>query len=394
MFAKEGSGVDQAQLFIERNIDTLQRRFESSQWLGVVFADGNALGQIFINMDHHLNTLAANGISLGSALKVTRLFSEELEAASEWAFVTACRFIDQIAGEQQLINFGQRTVERRRIPIIPLILAGDDMTVLVQGEYALPFARRFLEALEERTGDATVCPTIKTITEVALGAPRLSAGAGVALVKHHFPFHLAHTMAESLLQSAKGAKQKVRAQDCDDKPFPVSTLDFHVLHDSSYTRLDMIRDRRLTVGSDRLYGGPYVVTPTEQLSGATAQGKLWCEQNHINHLITRIVALQARDTETGRLFLPNSQMHALREALIAGKQMADQRLAEIARHDFYGLEHLKEPQAVDDPPSLFFQRDHQYTATRFLDALTGVGFWSDTTERIRKNDQNVSGEKP
>lgn len=377
LFTTSGIAEDDAQLFIETNIDALDKRFEDSQWLGVIFADGNALGQIFIDLEKHLKTLADRGVSLGSPLEITKKFSQELEAATEWAFVRACDHIGKLGGQTASTTTAQPYKERVHVPVIPLILAGDDMTILVQGEYALPFTKQYLASFEERTGDSLHCPTIAAVTQVAFGAGRLSAGAGVALVKHHFPFHLAHKLAEDLMKSAKITKTAVLQDNSQDTPFPVSSLDFHVLYDSSYTRLEMIREHRLSVGQDRLYGGPYVITSSEDMNGAADEGKEWAEQYHIKHLLDRVNALQVRDAQNEQLLLPNSQMHALRDTLPLGKRIADERLESFASLDPFGLDKLRERQPDGTDLSLYVQRD-KHNATRFVDALTSVGFWPDT----------------
>ncbi len=247
LFKEKGGKAGADRLFPETDIDTLQRRFEGSQWLGVVFSDGNGLGQIFIDLERHLKTLRERGESMGDLRKTTSDFSKELECATEEAFYAACDHIHRIGASVERRRHGRAAGNDYRIPVIPLVLGGDDMTVLVQGEYALPFARRFLEAFERATADAGRCPTLTRVAEVALGAPWLSACAGVALVKHHFPFHLAHALAESLLRSAKLVKQKVRPAGGQQAPFPVSALDFHLMLDPSHTDLGTIRAERLTL---------------------------------------------------------------------------------------------------------------------------------------------------
>jgi hypothetical protein len=373
-FCAQGAAQQELPLFIGQSLDALQTRFMDSQWLGVVYSDGNGLGQIFMNLDGHLERLRKGGHDLGSPLEVTREFSEELEHATERAFYRACQHIGHLAGKIEESRNSRRGKPRLHIPVIPLILAGDDVAALVQGEYALPFAREFLLAFEQATRDQAECPTITRVAETALGAARLSAGAGVALVKHHFPFHLAHEIAEKLLRSSKDAKRRIVNPAKPESPYPASALDFHVLFDASYTDLDLIRGQRLTVDRDRsrLYGGPYLVTPLSDLQGTTKEGRQWAEAHHLDHLLRRVKLLNDRDAESDRLRLPSSQMHALREILSQGKDIADQRLGEFARYNELGLDDLLE--ATDPSRSLFQERDGT-RATRFVDALNSAGFW-------------------
>ncbi len=358
-------------LFLADNVDELQKWVDETQWLGVIFADGNGLGQIFLNLDDHLQRLKQQGGEDLTAFEAMRRFSEELENATKHAFFAACESVHWLGASKPKEHRYRGFIGGDRVPVIPLVLAGDDMTVLVEGEYALPFARTFLREFERKTSE---CQTIAAIAKIALGAPRLSAAAGVALVKHHFPFHLAHELAADLLKSAKKVKQNVLSQHAD-QPFPTSALDFHVLFDASYTDLDAIREHRMTTRDGaRLYGGPYVVTSLSDLNDAQPAGQSWAEAHHFDALIKRFEALNAIDPESERACLPSTQMHALREAVAQGPGVGDARLKELRWLDAKGLTAL-----VEEHDSLFVQRSDavsgSVTSTRFVDALNGAGFW-------------------
>jgi hypothetical protein len=254
------------------------------------------------------------------------------------------------------------------LPVGPLLLGGDDVTVMLDGRDALPFTRKFLEAFEEETGK-TQAPTLSRIAGKALGAPRLSAGAGVAIVKPHFPVHSSHALATALLKSAKQTKREVL--NSKSEPYPCSALDFHVLFDAAFAGLDDIRERRRKgPDGERLWGGPYVVTPMEDLKAAT--GTAWAERHHVERLLEQVGALNDHD-EDDRSRLPASQMHSLREAMSQGRGAVMQRMNEM-----HGLD-LKAFRESDGSP--FFEDGNDHVATRFLDALSSCGFWSGLVKR-------------
>lgn len=352
-------------LFIAKSADQLEQEFKGISWLGVVFSDGNGLGQIIMKFEKWLDEIHKKEKNWPDYLSTLRNFSIELDASTETAFYTACKKLEELGAAQKMKH------NRKRLPVVPLLLGGDDLTVLVHGHYALPFTQAFLEAFEHETGKEH-SPTIATIAEKALGTGRLSAGAGVAIVKSHFPFHSAHDLAESLLKSAKLTKKKVLQQG-KDEPFPCSSLDFHILFDTAYSSLDHIRQyRRTGAGKERLWGGPYVVTPIENLT--EARGIEWAQAQHLDCLLKRVEALRARDDD-GRLKLPSSQIHALREALAQGKGVADARLAEMRWLNSAGLTGL-----FDGEESLFSDNGGEESATRFLDALASTEFWGKNKE--------------
>lgn len=342
-------------LFISNSAEDVEKNFDDLAWLGVVFSDGNGLGQIVMKFDQWLDG--------ADYLETLRKFSVELDTATEEAFFLAAKEIIGAAKEQ---DGGGKL-----LPLVPLLLGGDDVTVMVDGRYALPFAKAFLDAFEKETEKQ---PTLSKIAQKALGAGRLSAGAGVAIVKKHFPFHSAHGLADSLLKSAKTTKKHV-VQGTANLPFPCSSLDFHILFDAAFSDLDDMRKKRRTAQSgEKLWGGPYVITPTEKLKGANATG--WAEQHHIEHLKKQVSAMNAVD-DAGRYKLPSSQTHMLREAVAAGKIVADARIREVMRLENMGLDALYED---TDGKSFFSSRDTDekdkpIMSTRFLDALSSAEFW-------------------
>jgi hypothetical protein len=346
---------DGARLRLARSADELERRF-ASDWLGVVHADGNGLGRILLQFDRWLQPG-------DDYLEVLRRFSLELDAATEAAFADACR---QLAPLAPLVAAGRRS-DSDVLPLVPLVLGGDDLTVLIDGRLALPFARAFLLAFEQRSGEQ---PTLARIARQALGAAWLSCCAGVAIVKPHFPFHAAYGLSEQLLRSAKAVKSRVQHEG---RPWPCSALDFHVLFDAAASDLNVIRHQRRTADDDALlWGGPYVVTPSASTAGAERAGQVWAASRHFDALLRRIAALAATDGEQRRR-LPSSQTHALREGLAAGRAASDAQLRALLRFEDHGLRELYE-EAVQGGPTLF-AAEGQQVYTRFLDALTALDFW-------------------
>ena len=289
--------------FKEDNTDGRSRQVE---WLGVIHADGNGLGKIFINFQEHLKQIQSEYTNRDYANKL-REFSLALDACTEEAFLAALSVFQSDESDADIL------------PIFPLILGGDDLTVICDGKLAIPFTKRFLTEFETATRQNE---TIRDIAKVALKGDRLSACAGVAVIKPHFPFSVAYELAESLAKSAKKVKEiVVTKQESDDTPYPCSALDFHIVYDSSGVELQQIRQRlEVDNGRTRLYRRPYVVTPSEDLAAATGQD--WVTTHHWDLLQHWIETLQAQD-ESGKPQLPNSQIYKLREDLALGKEVAD-----------------------------------------------------------------------
>ncbi|NCJ08013.1 hypothetical protein GS597_16165 [Synechococcales cyanobacterium C] len=356
-----------ADMRLAQNVDQLEKRFEEElDWLAVVHADGNGLGEIFLKFHEHIAATTAQDNR--RYINTLRLFSLALDVCTETAFNMALKTFQQK---------NENTADAPQdLPVVPLILGGDDLTVICDGQSALPFVRAFLLAFEAETQKEQNLGRVKTnvipeIAKKALKVGRLSACAGVAIVKPHFPFSVAYALAADLIQSAKGVKLRVtQSGSSGQQPYPCSALDFHILYDSSDVDLDLIRGHlHIKLGEDPpvwLYNRPYVVTALGDLSGV--DGHDWAEFHHWQKLQEGIDLLLETDDE-GRRCLPNSQTHDLRAALFLGKAAADARY-QLIRQRYESLERL-----AGSPDSLFQAEPGTHTdMTALMDIIDAAEF--------------------
>ncbi|ERH33655.1 hypothetical protein QU668_06590 [Schaalia sp. HMT-877] len=133
---------------------------------------------------------------------------------------------------------------RTRVPIVPVLVGGDDLTVYIAGDYAIPFAESYIRHYESLTWNNDLLKRLVIVAnkdEVRTPRPGpLTASAGVAIVGRNFPFHIAYDLAEKLVSRGKKLGKKKGEVQC-------STLDFHILRDT--TVLDP--DDTLTEYKDR-----------------------------------------------------------------------------------------------------------------------------------------------
>lgn len=286
-------------------------------WTAVVHADGNGLGGVFLNFADTAFRDKVGTTTIRDYIEALRSFSIAIDRCTRTA-------------AQRAIEETWPAKECKELPLIPLVLGGDDLTVLCDGGRAIPFTVAFLRAFEEETREC------KAVTSVV---PRgLSACAGIAIVKSHFPFHRAYELAEDLIKSAKTVKEKASLPD--ETRMPCSAFDFQVVFDTSVSGLEEIR-ARMTARDDSgasLTFRPYVVSDAKGLEGLS--GKAWLELHHFDKLMAckdlLLAPAQEDSRRDGGLALPRSQQHMLRWALSEGKTIADARLDEI-RHR-YGLD--------------------------------------------------------
>jgi hypothetical protein len=92
--------------------------------------------------------------------------------------------------------------QERLIPVLPLILGGDDLFALIPAPYALDFARRFCLAYEDKLKALVEKPEVG-LTIGGEGIERPTVAAAVVICKSKYPYALAHRRAEELLKEAK-----------------------------------------------------------------------------------------------------------------------------------------------------------------------------------------------
>ena len=363
------------------NISEFEDDFdENISWLSVVHADGNGLGQIFLDFGMDIN-------SNRDYVDQYRQFSTAIDICTEQAFLDAI--------EQVFTDIEPNSEDEIIIPLVPLILGGDDLTVVCDGRYALKFTEKFLTAFETHTGEEVGLPIFedgkmipaqhKIITKNSriiidqaykhLGEKRLSACAGITVMKKHFPFSVAYGLAEQLIKSAKTVKDIV--QTTDGKTIPCSAIDYHILFDSSGVDLASIRTKlEFEQPQTHLYGRPYVVSNQSWYAHSIATD--WIDRYHWSKLAELVSAINAKDADNRHL-LSNSQMHDLRESLFLGQVGADARYRLIRGR--YLDRNIQVLDAVIGSGSLFWQElsddlGTEVYKTRFLDAMDAAGFWN------------------
>ena len=342
---------------------------DDQRWLAVVHADGNGLGQVFLHFEDFCND-DRGAVTNRNYVDTLRAFSCAVDVCTHKAFEKAVESIVPCVKDEDN--------NEKTLPMRPLVLGGDDLTVMCDAAIAFPFAERYLAEFEAETAnDEVIRPIAKRMTNGKMNDAWLSACAGIAVVKSHYPFFAAYSLAEELVASAKTSKKKLLQKDDGETgwSWPSSALDFLVLHDSSSMELKDIRDKLvLDDGETLLYGGPYVVTGQDQFKGLDQQQKVWTEFHAWTRLKDRAEVLRKKDRE-GKREIPNSQVHELRAALFGGRASADRALRLIA-HRYQAVSGLLEQGFVSLFASDTMLDGSNVYVTQLLDAMEVENFLS------------------
>ncbi|MDA8972512.1 hypothetical protein N9H15_01440 [bacterium] len=207
--------------------DIEKMAINNESWIGVIHADGNSLGKKVIALGKRITE---EGLDV---MTTFRDFSNKLQYATENAVMRA--FNETIESNK----------EGGKIPFRPIIIGGDDVTVVTRGDLALDFTDRFLYYFEEETKKQ-----LGYLTEFADG---LTACAGIAYIKSHYPFHYGVELAESLSKQAKKDTKEMK------KVLAPSCLMFHKMYSSYVREWDKIAGMELKSGDTNLVNGPYYI---------------------------------------------------------------------------------------------------------------------------------------
>ncbi len=336
-----------------KHLEGAARRLDGNQSgspsrVAVVHADGNGLGEVFAELPRLLAEAHPD-------VQVT-------DAGYAAAYRDLSAALDEAVGEAFLAAIGEVVRLTGFEPdVLPLVLAGDDITFVAEAGIAATLTRTFLSDLVRRVA---ADPRAADLLGARPGGdPRLGIAGAMVVTTPHFPFSAAYRLGEELVtEVAKRAKERMR--DVDGHPVPCLSLALHMQLDSSATGVDQLRVAA-EAGGRMLTAMPYVdlvevAGVHRDLSESTVR---WLRHRDLAGLQQVAAAL----TETGeddRRVRPSAQLHELRARLRPDPVAADEYLARLLAADAATWQPLTE-----DPRSLFTARDDEEPTTRFADAL-------------------------
>lgn len=248
-----------------------------SNYIAIIHADGNNLGKAIRDLNENSDNLES---SKKDSTKLNKDFSQAIEEATLAAARTAVLKTFRIKPEEL---GGEKSVI---IPMRPVILGGDDFTVICNAEYAFELTRIFLAEFEIESKSAFEARGLNNL-------PSLTACAGIAYIKTNYPFHYGAKLAEDLCAFSKNiAKQN----NSDSVP---ACLTFHRVQSSFVGEYKELIKQELTAPATRLSfcGGPYFISHKPP----TKKDHKEYEHLTVNELLKQIDWLKNKDTPTSKL---------------------------------------------------------------------------------------------
>lgn len=203
------------------SFDDLNKDNEKN-YMAVVHIDGNRMGKQFEELKKCFEYEEGKyDITNREYKKALKKFSDRIKNAYESAFMEMVQAVED--NKDALKEY--MPIDNNNFPVIPIIVAGDDITYVTNAKIGIETARIFLEHLSskeiEMYGDKII---------------QLNACAGIALVKISHPFSEAYSLAEDLCANAK----RVLKSDFPDSNY--SLIDWHIEQGDLLGSIGDIRD--------------------------------------------------------------------------------------------------------------------------------------------------------
>lgn len=206
----------------------MEKISNSKNKVAVIHADGNKMGLMLQQINEDLTGKSSKEIQ-----NIFKIFSAQITKATNNAVEKA--FSESF------------TKDNDTIPFRPIVVGGDDVTVICSAENALDFTEKYLRAFEENTE--------KLFAESNLSqyANKLTACAGIVYCNEKFPFHYAVGLAEKLCDFSKDTSER-----------KASCLAFHNVQSSYFTDYkSYVKNELSTKDNISLQYAPYYVDKYE-----------------------------------------------------------------------------------------------------------------------------------
>ena len=190
--------------------------------VGVVHIDGNGVGAIMRDLGSAHNRTQETGVCVSA----DEVHTDSDDALQTFIMVVNKR-LDQAVKDAIALSWYdvQKLTPDTVVPIVPVLVGGDDVTVYTDGRYAIPFAEAYIRHYEELTEKDELLKQLAVVAGAKKAGP-LTASAGAAIVGRNFPFHITYDLAEELVSRGKELGKYPGTVPC-------STINFHVLRDAT-----------------------------------------------------------------------------------------------------------------------------------------------------------------
>jgi hypothetical protein len=318
-------------------------REKGESHIAVVHIDGNNMGQKIKKLNSY---------------REMKKFSKEItETYEKTMFSVIETLLDELNKGKLFEKLNLKVNEDKKmfLPVRIIVLNGDDVTFVTDGRLGVPLAELFLKKINE--------------SPIPLDDRKipLSACAGVAIVKSHFPFFRAYQLADELCKTAKLKGKILAGQKKDDKEMG-NWLDFHIVYSGITTDLEQLRKRQYNIpgfpGAESLKYPPRSESPEMEQKQYNLLHRPWCAAGDCDEKYKWSNLKKILEEFKDEQEWPRSRLKHLRNESIKSKKAISALLAEYESRDLVLPDFLEKKDYLDED-----------NGTPYFDALELLDFY-------------------
>jgi hypothetical protein len=262
------------------NVNLTRTGKDAVKDMALIHIDGNGIGLILLALKSTLQHEEHDTYRQGF-----RAFSDAISKATIAAAQTAtANLYERIVAEGSVKN----NKGKIQLPMRPIVLGGDDITLFCRADLALKYAQLFCNEFKKES-ELVLSPLFKTYFKKSSLQPYLTASGGVLYHKASHPFTHSHQLVEALCDKAKVLTKSVYPEKQQVGP---AALAIYRASNASQNNINNLIEQTLTVKTTD------VKLTIGQLAYFTeAENSLSAFINQRNfRLLEKIIALSSQDS--------------------------------------------------------------------------------------------------
>jgi len=210
---------------------------EAIKDIALIHIDGNGMGLLLMALKEKLKVLSDE-----EYLKGFRTFSDALEKAT----VRAARSATLKLYETVVRELGETPQDKITLPIRPIVLGGDDVTLYCRADLALNYAKQFCSEFKKESQIALE-PVFRNYFDESDNNlhPYITASGGILYQKAGHPFTQSHDLVELLTHKAKQLTKSIYGTDDKSKVGPAALALYRISNATQTALEDLVENAHI-----------------------------------------------------------------------------------------------------------------------------------------------------
>lgn len=205
---------------------------EAVKDIALIHIDGNGMGLLLMALKEQLSKLSNEDYQRGF-----RTFSDALSRATIQAAKAATKQLYDIVTTEQALA----SSEKSELPMRPIVLGGDDITLYCRADLALQYSETFCTEFKKHS-KAELQPIFDEFLNSELLHPYITASGGILYHKASHPFTQSHKLVELLADKAKQLTKSIYGLENKSKVGPAALAFYRVSNSTQTSFTDLIEN--------------------------------------------------------------------------------------------------------------------------------------------------------